>query len=107
MGEILDEISAAGANVFRSISFGIDDPAGLRDAARRDAVRDAQARAALYADEAGVKLGLLQSLREIGASQPRPQAMAMAREMAAAAPVPVAGGELTLRANIEAVFAIE
>ncbi len=105
LGAILDATSDAGANQIQGLSFGIAAPQPLRDAARRAAVADARARAALYAEAAGVTLGPLLSLREEGAGGgPRPMAMEMAR-MASDA-VPVAEGELTLSARVTMVFAI-
>lgn len=105
LGNVLDAVLAEGANTFQGISFGLQEPTPVLDAARRAAVADAQRKAALYAKAAGVTLGPLQSLGELGAAAPRPMVMEAAR-MASDA-VPVAPGEMTLSAQVTMVFALE
>ncbi len=104
--DMFDKVVADGANGFGGLQFALQDPAPLREAARRAAVADAEARAALYAEAAGVTLGQLLSLSELGAPSPRPMMMARA-EMAADGGMPVAAGEMETRASVSMVFAIE
>jgi hypothetical protein len=106
LGELLDALAGAGANDMRGISFDVDDRVKLMDEARAIAVRNARANAGLYAREAGVSLGAVLSISEAGVSPPTHSNRAMA-EMAAAAPVPIAGGEQTISASISVTFAIE
>ena len=57
LGAFLDETVSLGANQVRGISFGVAEPAQLMDEARRKAIADAQHRARVYAEAAGLKLG--------------------------------------------------
>ncbi|MBB94599.1 MAG: hypothetical protein CML68_08360 [Rhodobacteraceae bacterium] len=103
LGEVLDQILSEGANNFSRLQFSLQDPDPLVNDARRDAVKDAMAKAALYAEAAGVTLGPLQSLTEQGGN-PRPMMMEMAaaRDMS----VPIAKGEVTVQALVTMVFSI-
>ncbi len=103
LGRILDEVSAAGGNDFRGLSFGVQDPAPLLEAARRAAVADAMARARVLAEAAGVRLGPLLELSESGAA-PRVPGLMQAAAMREGAPV--APGEITIRASVRMVFEI-
>jgi uncharacterized protein YggE len=106
LGELLDALASAGANDMRGISFDVDGRMKLMDEARALAVRNARANAELYAREAGVSLGAVVSISEVGVSTPIHRNRAVA-EMAVAAPVPIAGGEQTISASISVTFAIE
>ena len=99
VGALLDEVIQAGANTFRNLRFAVQDPGPHLDAARRAAVRDARARAALYAEAADLKLDGLRRLSEGGqGGRPGPQfeTLALARDA-----VPVAPGELSISASVE------
>ncbi|SFQ97528.1 SIMPL domain-containing protein [Poseidonocella sedimentorum] len=104
LGALLGEMLDDGANEFQGVTFGIAEPGGLIDEARRAAVADARARAELYAEAAGVSLGALLELAEGGVAAPQP----VMREMAAmrADSMPIAEGELSLSAEVSMVFAI-
>ena len=106
LGELLDALASAGANDMRGISFDVYGRMKLMDEARALAVRNARANAELYAREAGVSLGAVVSISEVGVSTPIHRNRAVA-EMAVAAPVPIAGGEQTISASILVTFAIE
>ncbi|MEM9474984.1 MAG: SIMPL domain-containing protein [Pseudomonadota bacterium] len=104
LGPLLDAVTRDGANTFDGLSFGLQDPGPIEDAARRAAVTEAQRKATLYAEAAGVTLGPLQSIDEGGASSPVPMARA---EMAVAMDsVPVASGELAITARVRLVYQI-
>ncbi len=104
LGNILDQVARDGANTFNGLQFGIVDADPLADQARAAAVRDAMARAALLAQAAGVTLGPVLSISDQSGAAPMPVAdMAFAR---AAESMPVAGGELSIRASVSMVFAI-
>ena len=106
LGELLDALAGAGANDMRGISFDVEGRVKLMDEARAIAVRNARANAELYAREAGVSLGPVLSISEVGVSTPIHSNRAVA-EMAVTAPVPIAGGEQTISASISVTFAIE
>lgn len=102
LGAVLESLVGAGADEIGGIAFDASDRAGLLDGARRDAVADAQRTAALLAEAAGAGLGPVRSLalmRDHGA--PRLAMRAMADEA-----MPVAPGEITITAEVQAVFAI-
>lgn len=104
LSDILGASVDQGANQLNGLSFGLSDPKEKTDAARRDAVIDARAKAMLYAEAAGVELGDVVSISEQGAYTPRPMMMesaAMARDS-----VPVAEGEVTVSATVTMVYEI-
>lgn len=104
LGEVLDALVASGANNVNGPEFEIDQPDAVYDEARREALKQARARAALYADALGLRVRRIVSISEGGGfQQPRP--MYAMRAMAAdAESTPVAPGENTLDANLEVVF---
>ncbi len=104
LGALIDSVVSDGANDIGGIAFGVDDPAPLLDAARRDAVADAMARARLFAGAAGVTLGPLKTLSENGGYAPQPRMMEMAMSRDAGAPV--ARGEVSYSATVTMVFGI-
>jgi len=105
LGTVLDALVTDGANRLDGISFGLQDPDASMDEARRRAVADAQRKAALYAEAAGVTLGPVISLTETGMASPRPQMLEMAAMRADS--VPVAAGEVGITASVQMVFALE
>jgi uncharacterized protein YggE len=105
LGEVLDALVSDGANRLDGISFGLQEPEAAMDEARRLAVADAQRKAALYAEAAGVGLGQVISLSEQGGGMPRPMMMEMAAMRADS--VPVAAGEVGISASVQMVFALE
>ncbi len=107
LGEVMDALVAAGSNQFSGVSFGMDDPTGVRNQARNRAVADARSRAELYAQAAGVNVGNVISISEQPVAQPRPQYLARGAMMAeAAGSVPVATGEQEIRATVYMVYAL-
>ena len=109
-GQVADAVVAAGVNQIDGVSFGLQDPSAAEDQARRLAVRALQAKAALYAEALGVRLGGIRSLTEGGGYAPPPP-MPMYRMAAVAegmdASTPVSGGELTVRVDITGVYDLE
>ena len=103
LGEVLDAVVADGANTFNGLQFLIADPDPLMDEARKRAVADAMARAALLAEAAGVTLGPVRSIDEHGGGGgPVMMEMAAARSGG----VPIASGEVSLTASVTMVFDI-
>jgi uncharacterized protein YggE len=104
VGPVIDAALAAGATDIGGPSFDTSNRTALRDQARDAAVRDAVSAARLMAEAASVGLGPLVSLtlgQDFGGPGP-----AMMRAQSDES-TPVAPGEITLRANVEAVFALE
>jgi uncharacterized protein YggE len=99
-GAVVDSAVTAGANQAGSIDFDIDDRQGLGDKAIAAAIADARRKAELMAEAAGVRLVrvLNVSANEGGG---RPMFRLEARDAAAAPPMPVMGGELSVSANAQ------
>ena len=102
-GFVLDGIVNAGANMVQGIRFGIAEREGMEQSAMAKAVRDAFARAKNIANAAGVELGPVLSI-SVGGVGPAPRQFLARPESVG---VPVAAGELTVRAQVSVVFAIE
>jgi uncharacterized protein YggE len=102
-GVVLDGVVDAGANMVQGISFDVAERNALEKTAMANAVRDAFVRARNIADAAGIELGPVLTI-SAGGVEPAPRQF-LARSEAAG--VPVAAGELTVRAQVLVVFAIE
>ena len=104
LGEVLDALVASGANQVNGPSFEIDQPEAVYDEARQEALKQARARAEMYAKSLGMKVRRIVSISEGGGFQPpvpMMKTMAMDARMESA---PVAPGETTLSANLDVVF---
>src|SRR5690606_12465109 len=106
VGSTADAVVSAGVNQIGGISFGLKDPTAAENQARQLAVRNLQAKAALYSQALGVELGGIRSLTEGGGYAPQPpRAMYARAEMAMdSGGTPVAAGELTVRIDITGVY---
>ena len=103
VGDVLDAALSAGANDVFGVSFSIEDPRPLRAKARAAAAADARARAEELARASGVVLGPLLSMSEEGAASPRPAGI---RAMSMTSGPPIEAGELTVTAQVQAVYEI-
>ena len=99
VGDILTKAVAAGSNQISGPNFSVSDPEKYLAEARKKAVENAIAKASVYANAAGLKLGSILSMVEEGAAAPvyGPRSAAFS---AAAAPVPVEAGEESIQARI-------
>lgn len=108
LGGVVDAVVASGANNVGDIGFGLQNPRAAQDEARRAAVVALQARAELYAQAIGRRIGRLVNLTETGGSNPGPVRRMFRAEAQmtadAAAPTPVAPGELAIKINVSAVY---
>jgi uncharacterized protein len=108
LGAILDKAVSVGSNQIDGISFAVDNSQAQQDEARKAAVKDALRKADLMAQAAGVKLGPIVNMSENGAMQPAPMAMRNRGMMSeAAAPVPIAQGEMTISSDVNIVWELE
>jgi uncharacterized protein YggE len=107
LGAILDSAVTEGSNQIDGLSFDVPNKTALLNEARKKAFADARAKAELYAEAAGVKLGRLRDLSEQGGAYPPPRPM-MRMEAAAApkADVPIEQGEQEIQVNITATWEI-
>ncbi|SDZ86964.1 SIMPL domain-containing protein [Microbulbifer marinus] len=107
LGDVLDDLAAAGANQINGPSLEIGEPEPVMAEARKQALEKAQARAEDYAKSLDMKVRRIVSVSESGnVGIPRPM---MRAEMAAkdSAGTPVAPGETTLTVNLDLVFELE
>ena len=111
LGNLLDKAVTAGSNQISNINFTLSAPQAAQDEARKAAVKDALHKATLLTDAAGVKLGALQSMSEIGGGSIAPMAkmsrMAANSMVADGAPVPVAQGQLSISADVNMVWELQ
>jgi hypothetical protein len=108
-GPVLDAAVAAGANSIGGIRFGITDTDTLKRQALASATADAESKARAIAASAGVSLAGVLSITESSVSVPRPvadTAFRAAPAPEASAPTPVEGGELVVRARVQASYRI-
>ncbi len=108
-GLLIDKSISAGATQAGDLSFDLLDRKGLERQALADAVRDAAAKAGAMTDAAGMGLGRLLSLTESGTSSPPPSPRPMMmRAMAAEAapPTPISPQQITVTADVTAVYAL-
>ena len=107
VGSSIDAVVAAGVNQIEGVSFGLNDPLTAENEARQQAVRALQAKARLYSESLGVRLGGIRSLNEGGGYTPQPpMPMFSLRSAAMAEAMPVAGGELSVRIEVTGVYDI-
>lgn len=102
MSDVIDRLVAAGANDLGGIDFQVSEASKALDAVRADAISDARRKAEIYARAAGVGIGRPLAIVEDGSSPP-PMFMRADAKVAAAS-VPVAPGEKTLRVGVTVTF---
>jgi uncharacterized protein YggE len=103
-GTIIDQVVALGANDIGSLTFDISDPTAVENDARTAAVRDALAKAKLYATAAGVELGPIVRISDEATVNGSPSP----RVFAAAIPAtPVQSGTLDFHATVEMAWTIK
>jgi len=106
LGAVLDSFVSAGANNLGGVQFSFSDPSALKNRARMAAIKDAEARAKLYAETAGASLGSVLIIQENAAPRPVP-VMARMASFAKDSSVPIAAGEGTIAVNVTVTFALE
>lgn len=106
LGQVMDAIVNAGANEINGISFQREDGSDAEDDARRKAVEDARRKAEVLAEASGLTLGPVLSLRDTPQPDgPRPMMME-ARAASAGSSTPIAAGELSMSAQVQAEYAL-
>ena len=107
LGRVLDQAVTVGANTIHGISFSVDDPSELYDAARREAFADAESKASVYMDAAGLSLGPIRAISEGQSSAPpQPFMRTMAMDSAASS-VPVEAGELSFAISVSVTWGLD
>ena len=109
ISEVLDVAVKAGANQAGSVGFTIDDPDELRAQARDEAIKDAESKAVILADQLGVTLGEFRGYWEdTGSARPMPmmeKSMAYgmgggSEDAVMAPPIPAGEQEIVVRVNV-------
>lgn len=105
-GAVLDSLAQQGANEINGPSFGVADRPAAQDKARRDAMRQLQDRAALYAQMTGLTVRRIVSISESsdGPVVSGPILMARAASMGADAKTAILPGEQEVSVTVSAVF---
>ena len=109
VGKIVDSASESGGDFVRvnSISFNLEDTYNLMPQLREQAVQNAFMKADEYASAAGLRLGSITSLSEVGSSSPSSAIGNQMRAMSALIESPISGGELQVSLTVLAVFGID
>lgn len=104
LGTTLDMLVEIGSNNIGQVQFGVSNPEEFIDEARENAVKDARAKAEVYAAAAGVSLGKVLSISESGSSpRPYPEMMGMRAAKMDSAP-PIAAGQETLSSSVTITY---
>jgi uncharacterized protein len=107
-GAILDALVKEGANQINGPTLTIDKPEAAQDEARIAAVKQARARADLYARATGLKVKRIISISESDGSSDAPVPMVMmARSADAEAKSEVLPGEQSVGVTVSVVFELE
>lgn len=104
-GDIVDRLTAAGANAMGGIDFAVSDHSKALDAARTQAIADARRKAEVLARAAGVAVGRPTAIVEQGSSSPGPYPVAL--RAAAPTETPIAAGEISLRVTVSVSFDLQ
>jgi uncharacterized protein len=105
LGATIDSLVKAGGNTFSGVTFAIENDKEIKNQARTQAMKDAIAKAELYASAAGLKVARIVTITEGYEYAPQPMMMARSEKMMdAAAPTPVAGGEIGVTASVSVLF---
>ena len=109
VGKIVDSASESGGDFVRvnGISFNLEDTYNLMPQLREQAVQNAFMKADEYASAAGLRLGSITSLSEVGSSSPSSAIGNQMRAMSALIESPISGGELQVSLTVIAVFGID
>lgn len=105
LGALLDAAVEAGGNQIQNIRFEISEPTALYEQARQAAWEDAQAKAQQLADLADLELGSALTITESSRTV-RPFVEA-AREVAAAAAVPIQPGTQSVDVDLQVTWLLE
>lgn len=106
LGKTLDAVVKGGGNTINGISFSIDEPEKYQNDARIEAVKDAAAKAELYAQAVGYKVKRIVTISE-QEFYPQPVPMMAMRMQDAGGGAPetqIAAGEVSLEQTVTVLF---
>lgn len=108
LGGIIDQAVGLGINQGGDIQFVNEKPDAAIEAARKDAMANAAAKAKTLADAAGVKVGHVIEITENAVrAAPQPMMRATLMKQASDSAVPVAGGENNYNVTVNVTYALE
>ena len=102
VGEVLDQMAAAGINKISGLRFVLTKRDDLTDRALRAAMANARHKAEIVAAAAGVGLGPVVKVEERGTSLPRARLMAFSERDT----VPIVPGGQTVRGSVSVTYAL-
>ena len=103
LGETMDALVGAGGNTFSGLRFALEDDRAAKNAARDIAMKEAIARAELYAAASGYEVARVVTISESGGYSPQPMAM-MAEARSADRSTPIASGEVGYSVTVNVTF---
>ena len=103
LGETMDALVGAGGNTFSGLRFALEDDRAAKNAARDIAMKEAIARAELYAAASGYEVARVVTISESGGYSPQPMAM-MAQARSAESSTPIASGEVGYSVSVNVTF---
>ncbi|MGI5835038.1 MAG: SIMPL domain-containing protein [Chloroflexota bacterium] len=107
VGGLLDTVVASGATRLHGINFSVSDPAAAGAQGRQQAMESAKGKAEQLANLAGVTLGPVVAIEESVSAPEAPMEMAVARDMAMAAPAtPISPGMQEVRTIVRVTYSI-
>lgn len=105
LGKTLDAVVKGGGNTINGISFSIDEPDKFQNEARIEAIKDAAAKAELYAQAVGYKVKRIVTISEQEYyPQPVPMAAMRMQDAGGAPETQIAAGEVSLTQTVNVVF---
>ncbi len=107
VGKLIDAAAQSGANNIQSLEFQLKNDRAVRARALREAALEARADAEAMAAALGLKVTRVLEVREGKAQPPRPLMARMQAVELAAAPTPVAPGQLEVRAVVTVTLAVQ
>lgn len=103
LGETMDALVSAGGNTFNGLTFALEDDRAAKNAARDLAMKEAIARAELYAAATGYEVARVVTISESGGFTPQPMAM-MAEARSMDRSTPIATGEVGYSVTVNVTF---
>jgi uncharacterized protein YggE len=107
LGEILAAAVSKGANTIYGVTFDVKDRDAAVEQARKMAIEDAQSKAQAIAEDAGVKLGAIQTIDINENSGGGVVREAAAAQMPQGGQVPISQGTLTINLTANLTYIIE
>jgi uncharacterized protein YggE len=110
LGSLIDGAIAVGANRINYLNFGLRDDTKARQDAIANASKEAQAQAQALATSLNVKLKRVvkaSTIQERSPIMPMPRMGMAVSNMAANAPTPIEGNQITVSATVSLIYEIE